>query len=542
MPVFYSPLPNDTDTVTRPAVIGVFKELLAIYGLPTQRRIVYTDLVKQPANTTPTDVTSVKNALQHRLARLPSEPCYLLEVDERLTPENINHSGIAARNRPALLYDAETGYTVKLSTLFTEYEVRVTLQSDSLVELNNFRNTVAVRQGMGQSHNQHTILYNSFLPSKAAYIFRLITAAGKDSPPTLNEVLERLGNIMSPAGSLLGSSTGKISDIGFTFNVPDILGNIADNQLPDPVERDQESGTYAISFVYQFAFEKPSGVFVHFPVIVNNELLPLNVVDRPRQIDTQYPFMFGHTAEITLQYLEQRRMAFRGLKLDLLTRYPDYDKIELKSRLPAYVPLMQLLCQLDDTLILCSLKELGDIEVDSDILAFLLESEAPYLHTPYQSIFHVGLSLNESLGREALVRTQTTGEVTLYYPTDKKKRHRLHVSICISPELLSPEALRRLLNYANKSVLDKIIGILNHLYMVMPGAQFKNRRMGFTEEDFRNHGAYGWQQGPLKRVVGAHPLAPHSTDPRGKTSILRTPITTLISSIINRRSKDNGTG
>lgn len=488
MTIFYISAPTDPELLVRPLVYALFDQICDNFGLPKNRQIIYKEMVAQASSlVNSTGDKSALKAYAALLANLPSRPSYTIEVEERVTPEGLNSSGVSSENNPYLFYDNVSGLKVKLNTLYTDYVLRITMVSPSLSELRGIRDYITAKQSMGQMQYDHQAQYNGLMMPVLGAIFKEVASRMLPTDAGVVDYVQYLQSIASPLIAGFSDINGQMTDYGFSITHPSITGTLLDNALIEPIERNDETATYVISFEYQFAVDKPVGFFVHYPIIINNQLLPNHWIKGNKPTGMIQPYITGNVGDIAMGELLSLRNHYQNKHVDYLIRIPDIDYIVLTQPTPFYAYPLQLLIQLDDASTLFSMKQLGEYEMDPDIVAFLLESEAAFVGTALDSFFHLALSQNEKMLAVNALHLSNSGDVALTVAKVPLKRNRVHLGICLDLSRLTPAALLRLRLWLinHPELFWRLLGILNYLLSVIPGA--RNNNGGFyTKDTLRN--------------------------------------------------------
>jgi hypothetical protein len=142
-------------------------------------------------------------------------------------------------------------------------------------------------------------------------------------------------------------------------------------------------------------------------------------------------------------------------------RIPEFDLFNPDSRQPNSVAALSVLVELTktDKRSLFNLKHMGDVELDEDILAFILAEEHQYITQSYKSLINLVLYENNTVLPNGILQCSNTGELTASVDLNFKKAYRVQLIINGNLDMIYPQAFERLAKYPK--ALQKIVAIIN---------------------------------------------------------------------------------
>jgi hypothetical protein len=236
-----------------------------------------------------------------------------------------------------------------------------------------------------------------------------------------------------------------------------IQGRYAFDSIPEKPER-EDNGTYTATLSYKFSYERPVSACMRYPIIVHNQLLPpeyvLFAVSNTNANGAPQQYSCSLAA---LSHFEATRRGVQQAYAQGFLNVPLYDQFLRPSEVPYTATVFYALCTIDpaDHRTLINLTELGEIDIDSDILQFIAESEYPYMHGLYKSVLQLHMYRDRTLAHYDSVECTAAMDVRATYDLNYRIPHRIRLSIVTDWSLLDKDALARLRKY--RKALLKII-------------------------------------------------------------------------------------
>lgn len=507
MPNIYIPFSGTGEVISRPVALSIFSDVQKDFSLPKDRQIIFNEKLNYATSMVSTIEAKQQynRFLQERLATLPSSSCYSLSLDEIYDQGNVNQSG-PNQHHPLIYNDVASGVKFRLVSVYVQAELKIIIVSTSLQELKKIIGIAMVKLSMGRDLFQHSITYSPILPKGSLAIlreaYRALTGAQQVD---LEGIFNHIKDNVAPEFTMLSDTSGGSSNLALTITQGSAFGMLKDNAMLEPVEREDDKSQYAIEIPYTFYYDKPVGIMAYYPIIINNRLLPEKLCNLTRQVEQPQVTNRGSAFEVMASFLEIPNQLFADKQRDHMLRFPDYDNIVLSNPLSYHTYPLQVLLQLEDDKQHCvNLSELDELEIDPLYLDFILNSEAEFISTPYASIFHIALSINETVQRNHLT-VDSVGNVKSKVVLELIKRHRLHLGLLLRIDMLTREAWVRLFKYPK--VIERLIDDINVLIDHLTNGKALAGKQRLTPEDFYRYKP-GYSRDRWSDGVRRHPLDP----------------------------------
>jgi len=464
MPNLSLPVQETEQSILRPSVFDIVRQVKAITKLPADTPILYpggSQNMQQPGSAVSTD--------QGNRTQFSAAGSVMIEVDEQNTPGSFVTTSVASAEHLPIFLDDKIGVVIKPVYASTDITLNIKFYSKSKTTAERWRSDMVMKTSMMRDANLHQVSYHYLIPAQYLEILKEIHRArealagyGQDFPTyLLAHSTRRLTE--------LSNQSGEKTAIGVSETQMRIVGYFDYSEFPDNPEKDDDSGTWMTGFAYKFKFDKAIGCNMRYPVMVHNHVLGENF----RPTDKAYD-LDDHQKSFSLSgknfnYFEAALQIDHYVNTKANLVIPSFDEFIPTSIPIGTVSIFSALCQISeqDKRSLLNFNELGDVHVDSDILHFMKESEYPYLTEPYQSILHVSLYRSMHLSNYDAVEVDAALDVRSNVDLSLRVNHRVRFSVVANLALLDKAALDRLRRYP--AALVKIVKAINEALRNNPG-------------------------------------------------------------------------
>lgn len=451
MPKIILPLNGIEESVTRPVMLEIARQLMQATGIAATTPIFYPgDLEKaqQPISNLGNPEGVNPTLHDERLS---------LVVDEVATEDELYR---------AVGFRAEEHYVYRDDKL--DAFIRP-IYSDSTVTMNFIYRTVDknqairwrndVRGRLGAMRNQflHTVTYHYLLPEEFIVILKEVHRLREAVAPYGQSYDEYFRLHTTQRASLLTTQAGTEAQWGVAENEMRISGWFDFTLEPEKEAKEGEGAAWSVGFTYNFHYQKPIQALLAYPLVVHNQLLdekyrPNEVAYNPDFHQRRYSqsgFNFGE--------FEQGR---RLLGISSGYAIPPYDEFIPSCILPHTVRVVTGLTTVDPEAptALLSLNDLGDLVLDPAVQLFLRD-EAPYIHKPLLSVFSLSLYSGADMLPQTSIRMTSLLAVEATAPLDLRQQYHVRLGLVDNWSLLHPAALKRLQSHAD--VVHLLLDVLN---------------------------------------------------------------------------------
>jgi hypothetical protein len=451
-------------SILRPVVLDIVRQILEITKIPVTTPILYPDDVGQVAQP-----GSTIDPLDNQKNIFPNNDKVTIEVDEEFDPANILSSAVFKTEHNPVFHDTDIGTYIKpvYSSNMVSINFKYKTKSKSMAE--RWKNDIQHRTSAGRDINLHQVSYHFIIPVAMVNIVKEIHRL-REAVDGYNETFAKYFQNKST------QRLTEVTDQGGTFVQPAIaetqkriVGQFNFAAAPEKIENDEDGSGWIGSFTYTFKYDKAIACNMKYPVMIHNQILSeryrpsegaYDLDDHPESNSESFNSMRNFEAQL-------QAGLYSGPDLGIVL--PSFDEFTPSSIPSGTVSVFSALCQLSatDKRNLLNLKQLGEIKIQPDILEFIEKSEYPFMTRPYRSILQVDLYRRNALVTAGSIEITPQLDVLGKEDFSLRINHRVRFSIVANLDLLSPEAIGRLKLYPK--ALVAIIAAINESLRNNPG-------------------------------------------------------------------------
>lgn len=459
MPMLTGSLDDTEQSIMRPAIQDVVRQLKDITKLPTDTHVLFTGDVAAAIQR-----GSVVKEVDRR-PTLPNSKKVTITVEEQPDEEQILANAVGNQGRPALFYDAALGIVLNTLYRWTTLKIDIKFQSSSRTEVSSWYHQMTLAVAQGRRALIHDLRYQYSVPWNVLSLLEILHFLREQKGGYGEDFLTYLTTHTDPGLTLAGDIAGKNAMLAIAERQVRVLGTFDFAPLPEKPERDADHGTYQVSFSYTVLYQKPYAYRLHYPVMVHNQLIPEEFVTNgsiyPNELSQSTQYSASAQA---LQPFEAATRFKRYLDQFEYFRLPNFDDFRPKEVPPATGTILIALCSYSEETPteLINLNNLGEVALDPDVLAFLTGGEYAFLKTLYESFLHVSVYCNEALLPATAYEITEDLLVRLIEPFDVRKSYRVRLGVALDIYRLTDAAGERL--KAAPKALVAILGTMNRIF------------------------------------------------------------------------------
>lgn len=520
MPNLTATLPETEQSITRPVVFGIIEQISAITKITKDAEIYFPgDLgkIRQPGSGIDNETKEAKIGSARRI---------FVEVREIPEADYMSEAGATARDHMPVFYDDKVGVRITPRYVNTRVEISFKYQTPSRSEVLRWRDDIYIRHSSNRDTNSHDIKYSYALPEAFIELLEAIHTNREAVDGYKDTLLEYVVNHSTNRLTLVGDLTNKTSKFVIAEKQVRVLGNFDFQGVSEKEERNQETGTYSISFNYVFNYDKPTTCHVYYPIIVHNNLLPnkfIEFVNTDYNIDN-VPKRYSINNRALAMFNAYERLD-KILDVDPIIRIPFEDDFILPEPIIGTATFMSVLSTIDDKdkKSLFNIKEMGDYKFDDDILSFILGSEYTYINKLYQSPIEMIAILNGKIDYN-LLEMDSDGNIKSKVELSLRDTIRVKFAIVTDYSFLTMSVINRLKKYPK--ACSKILQSVREAFIDNPGIKRLGDKRLLTDKDLK----------PILRYLIGIDIRPdpHIEDPNDVFSHLKGRDLALLSKIISR--------
>lgn len=478
MPKLVLPVPETLESVTRPVVLDITRQIFKITRIPKETRIYYPgDLEKdrQPG-------TSMRD--DELFNTFGTSPKITVDVDETYESDRILSTAVYQPENLFIFRDDRLDTYIKPAYVSTELSINFRFRSIDKVSAIKWRDDIRTHVSMMRDENLHDLTYHYLIPKEYIAILEeihrlreLVAGYGEDFDTFLKANLTQ-------RASLLTNLSGAHQEWGISERQMRIVGWFDFEGAPELGQREGEDDSWTISFAYKFKFDKPVECVLQYPLVVHNQLLSSKY--RPTEPAYQvehYKRSYALSAQ-SFAAFERTRDTMRVASLPGIA-VPSFDEFIPNSVVPQTLRVFTILTTIDEAepRLLFNLTDIGrQWQLDDDVLEYLRQERAT-LSTAYKGVYGLQLYRNTDLMPDGSLTVDADLNVRMTSDPHLRNCYHVRLSIVTDLTLVDPGALTRLREHG--PVLIKTIDAIDPsvLGQIGPVSMLGN---GYVTRDYLN--------------------------------------------------------
>lgn len=461
MPKITLTVPETHESITRPVVFDIARQIMKFTGMPESTTISYPgsiERVLQPGSAiTGKTNDPIISGFTNKL---------IIEVEENYEKDRILNSAVYRPENLFIFRDLKLQTTIKPTYTATEVTLNFRFRASDKTTANRWRDDMKNRISMMRDIQEHNVTYHYLIPLEFLVILKEIHRL-REAVAGYGENYETyFNNNVTTHASLITNLAGQSGQWGISETQARIIGYFDFDGIPEEGTAEDGSAVWTIGFNYKFRYNKPIACVMMYPLMIHNQVIKY----RPATTDSPPNHLQSHgftTAALSMFEKGNR------LEYDQRQGYaiPAYDEFLPGSVVPHSLRVITALVSLDDEQpnFLLSLKDLGTRKIHPAVQTFL-EGEIAYLTKPRFSVFAIHLYRNIDLtGNDALMVDE---DLNVFSTETLSKRDYHHVRLSLTKDWtqLHPAALDRIREHgiALQLILDAIDPTLNNKDLIPP--------------------------------------------------------------------------
>lgn len=443
MPNISLPLDDLHDSVERPVIFSVVKELLEITEISDKTNISFYDTEGKAAQ-----VGSLITKDPEKRNKWPFDERVRIEVDEDFDPNSFYSIHTKTPEHIPVFRDDAIGAVIRPIYSPTKVSISFTYRARDKNQAMRWRNNIRAKTAMYRDINLHELSYHTHLQEEFIVIIK-----------ELHRLRERVAGYGDSFDTYFAQHLSDKASIKTNLGGKSVLWGVDERQVrvqglfdfegaPEKGEKDGENDAWSISFTYRFEYQKPILMNMVYPIVVHNQVLSSKYrpVEKAYRVEDQNRSMSMSNRAYNAFESDTKVLTHKGN--DGLS-IPAFDEFAPKSILPTTVNVMTCLVVVDTTpganpRKLMNLAELGDTNLNPSILKFMKDVEHLFLGKDYQSIFSLSLYRHGSLLEENSLTVDSNLDIYSTFDLDLRKTYRIRLGLVTNFTYLRKEALDRI--------------------------------------------------------------------------------------------------
>jgi len=464
---------NIEQTITRPTVVTILNDLKFIFRI------------------NPNILTEIENSIEQtsNLESLLTKPISFIYGDnqnsklevsyrEDTEVERIRTISIDDTTYRPILIDTEIDLLVRPIYYFTTLHIELKYKTKSKNEITKFINNFKLQAVKNNDTLYHSIVHRVHIPKVVAEFIKTVYEIKESKLPKYPTIEEYLNSVS--ATLLYGSSQNSQIVLVAVDRQVNIIGQYETDMLELKPEYEKDTGYYSVSIEYKVSYNKPLQLYIKYPELIYNTLLPskylverdyiLERVKVPDGNDTTFTnnsSIFTKAIAKGVEYVTKLKPTSSYLKI------PSFDTITLEGNKPQMVKVFSVLVIPESDGYLCNLNDLDGFTLNSSVYNCLKRGEYKYLLEPYKSVFHLELYRGGVLlDSSKYLRVDEELDVWATQKFDVRYPYRIVLNIVLDLDYIGKEVLDRGNDCAILGTLFKVLGIDTEYLIEYSGEEY----------------------------------------------------------------------
>lgn len=440
MPNLAIELSETYDSISRPVVLAVVRELIDRLALPTGTSVNYSgavDTVAQKGST----LSEKDNPVP---AEFPFTSKATITVNEQYLEDRILTTAVRKHENVNVFVDRALDVYLKPVYMATQMTVSFRYRAPDRNAALRWQNELRRRASQGQAEQLLDAHYHYPIPKEFLVILTNIFDQREMTAGYGETLKDYFKQHFTDRATAITTLVGTHPELAISEYQVGIVGwyNFTNPETP---EAEGNSGVHEVGFDFTFNFDKVTSMVMKYPIVVHNQLLPSHLLptEPPYELAQQrrHPSWSRWLADSYTPLYDTTK----GVTGYVVPEFDDW--LPITSNPNTDCLYTTLLCvDLEDPRALLSLRELGDYQLSPAILNFL-EAEYPYITTHRQSVFHLSLFRGYEPLEDAAITTLPSLEVRATSDMSPRLQYHFRISLFFDLTVVDKKAVERLRRY-----------------------------------------------------------------------------------------------
>jgi hypothetical protein len=444
------PIPETIESVTRPVMLDVIRQLMGLTGISKKTNIVYFGDVERSKQLNSAIGADVEKDDPNTFAHNDK---ITVEVAESYYGD-MGHNDAVERPENLLVFQ-DAPLSVIMKPIYAQMEATVSIKyrANNKTAAQQWRDYVKARMTQKRELYIHNVTYAFGIPEELLYILKEIHRLRENVAGYGEDFDTYFESHRTPKMTMLTNLSGTAE----LWAVPETQTRIQgwfDWETPEETQKEGDTGPYTISFNYKFRYARPTAIEMTYPIMVHNQMLDKKFRDVPMQDHTDVEKSYSMTARI-FHSLEGSQWSDKQVQ-DFGFSIPAFDEFWPRMTPISTQRLLTILFTLDDTNPhqFLNLADLKSRKFNADILAYM-KAERDYLALPGMSAINLALYKNEFLiaNDPPPFKVDENLNVVGLLSTNYRVQHHLRVSLFTDWQSLRGGALTRLQDHGRAAIM-----------------------------------------------------------------------------------------
>ena len=442
MPKIFVEVHETYESITRPVVYNIVRDMIRRTGLPKDIRINYPGDIERAMQ----DGSSITTSHPEQ-TKFAYTSQLTIEVNEEYQEDRMLSTAVFRPENPFIFRDDALQVGIKPVYASCDTTITVKFRAQSKQQATRWRDDIKNRTSMNREQFIHQIAYHYLIPEETLVVLQEVHKLRENVAGYDEDFATYFKNNRTTKARWLTNQAGQNGRWGIAESQIRVLGWFDWEGVPEQGSKEDDASTWTIGFSYKFKYDKPTACAMQYPLVVHNQIIkyhpeppeqPMYQIENQLRKYALSAKMFAYFETGSAMHYQQRRQGYQ---------IPSYDEFLPVSVVPNTLRLFTALVQIDPN----NPRELfkltdnigGDLMLDPDIQC-CLEKEWPYMTQPMQSIFNVSLYTGPFLQTPDKIAVDANLNLTTTFDMDLRQTYHVRVSLTKNLRLLPVAALNRL--------------------------------------------------------------------------------------------------
>ena len=434
MPKILLPITGTKETIARPVVAEVVRELITWTGLPANIKFQLPgdkEVMHQPGSS-----IDPQNAYGYydETTRL------FVTYDEQYDEEFINTMAVFRPDYPHFYYDGSTRTFMRAAYSRTTIRISVRYQATDKGAAEKWRDEIRTRIAHERHDRCHNITYSYLIPEEFFVILKEIHRMRENKAPYSQDYETYFKEHVTKRATILTDQGGKNKEWAIRESQAGVNGYFDFDFAPEKGSRAQDGTSWNIQFDYVIRIDKPIAAVMMYELVVHNQELSAKYRDvKPPEKLENYELSYSMTGKL---YSWWSQMSNPTPVSTPGYGFPLYDQFVPGFTPPHTLRLLTLLVTVDETdnKTLINLNELDPFQLSQSITDYVSrnrEESAVY----GQGLVHVSVYEFEDPLDSELIEIDADLNVKLKDASDLRKIYHVRIAVYTNPLTLPDEQI-----------------------------------------------------------------------------------------------------
>jgi hypothetical protein len=450
MPMIKLPVPETTESVTRPVMLDVVRQLMVLTGISKKTNIVYFGDMERSKQLN----SAIGESEKDDPNTFAANDKITIEISENYYSDLVVNDAVERPENLLVFQDAPLSITVKPIYKQMDANISFKYRTKNENEAIQWRDYIKSRITQKSELYLHNVSYAFGIPEECIFILKELHRLRENVAGFDEDFETYFAKHRTPKMTMLTNLNGTAKMWAVPETQTRIQGWFDWGEAPEKATRDGDGGTYTVSFNYIFRYARPSEVYMMYPIVVHNQMLDKKFRDVKLEDHNDLETVASMNSRLFRSF-EGALWSDKQVQ-DFGFSVPSYDEFWPAMTARNTRRLLTLLFTLDqmNPRLFMNIGTVKNRQFHPDILAYI-RAEREYLAKPAMSAINIGLYKNEFLIDHDPVPFTIDADLNVVgkLSINWRVQHHLRISLFTDWQSLRGGALQRLQDHGRAAIL-----------------------------------------------------------------------------------------